>query len=280
MEFTKLTDQERADWLELTETDYENSPLKDDMSSELFDLIAGIFSDAAEDDFDGMLYWINSQPSLHHRGLRNPVFRRLQIRAYEHAIACGNGPCCCNLGNLYHDADTTGTAEDYDAARELYELGADRGDDQSAINLGYLYYYGRGVARDYQRAYECFAHGALSADNPEGYWKLGDLYASGNGVRQSDRMAWTLYSKAYKNAHGSALTCRAAHHMADYLLTGIEGVVEEDPTGALRLYNEAEAGYYTLIDAGMTYYIPQLQQAIEGQEKARWVIQHRFLHFD
>ena len=210
-------------------------------------------------------------------GLRNPVFRRLQIRAYEHAIACG-GPCCCNtrqpVPRRGHHGNSRGLRR---RARSCMRLrGRPRRRPKAPSTWATCTTTAAGVA-DYQRAYECFAHEALSADNPEGYWKLGGLYASGNGVRQSDRMAWTL-SKAYK-IHGSALFCRAAHRYGRLPAHRHRRRGGGTP-GALRLYNEAEAGYYTLIDAGMTYYIPQLQQAIEGQEKARWVIQHRFLHFD
>lgn len=41
------------------------------------------------------------------------------------------------------------------------------------------------------------------------------------------------------------------------------------PEAALSLYTEAELGYCTLIDDGLTYYGRQLEQAIEGQQAAR-----------
>lgn len=176
---------------------------------------------------------------------------------------------------MYHDTDNEGSPEDYATAVELYEMGADMGNAQASINLGYIYYYGRGTAVDYAKAYECFARGAFINGHPEGYWKLGDLYAGGKGVRQNDLMAWTLYSKAYQNAGGSAYACRAAHHMADYLLKGIKGEFKADPDRALKLYNEAELGYYVLIDDGLVYYQRQLEQCIAGQKKARKLVQKR-----
>ena len=52
-------------------------------------------------------------------------------------------------------------------------------------------------------------------------------------------------------------------------MKGIKGVVDVDYAQALRLYNEAEISYYTLIRSGLTYYQRQLNQAIEGQSTAR-----------
>ncbi len=78
---------------------------------------------------------------------------------------------------------------------------------------------------------------------------------------------------AYDHARSDDMKCRSAHHLADYLMKGIEGVVKPDPRRALRLYCEAELGYYRMIDIGLTYYARQLDQAIEGQAAARAAIQ-------
>lgn len=275
MECTKLTDEERASWEEMEILGYESSPLRDGMPEEAFYFIASICGNAAREEFEWMMESICDNSVFLARYEDIPAFHRLLMRAYEHGVACGNAGCCCNLANMYHNVKNEGSTEDYATAIELYELGASRGDTQSSINLGYIYYYGRGVAVDYGRAYECFARGALQDGHPEGYWKLGDLYAGGKGVTQSDRMAWTLYKKAYNNAGPSALKSRAAHHLADYLLRGIEEVVEADPDAALRFYNEAELGYYQLIDEGLDYYTPQLNQCIEGQALARKAVQEK-----
>ena len=51
--------------------------------------------------------------------------------------------------------------------------------------------------------------------------------------------------------------------------SSIDGFLQPDPDKALRLYNEAELGYYRLIESGLSYYGRQLDQVIEGQKKAR-----------
>lgn len=269
MECKKLTAQEIDRWSELIADSYDTSPLHDRIVVHEWKTIYLAFVNAIEEDFDEMCESFFDNIPAYERLKNDPLLREFIMRMYEHGVACGHAGCCCNLANFYHDAPNDGSPEDYAIAIDLYELGKARGDAQSAINLGYMYYYGRGTNRNYARAYECYAFGALMANNPEGYWKLGDLYASGRGVRKSEFTAWRMYVNAYKHAGEPPLTARAAHHMADYLLHGIEGKLEPNPEAALSLYTEAELGYYTLIDDGLTYYSRQLEQAIEGQQAAR-----------
>lgn len=274
-EFTRLTDQERSDWEAMVCEEYEESGYAALTGEDAFDAIQGICEAALAGDFKWMLRQVvmDEVNIARHKG--SPAFRGLLRRAYEHAVASGDAGACCNLGNMYHETDGTGPAEDYAAAAALYELGADRGDVQSSVNLGYIYYYGRGTGVDYARAYECFSRAALSNGHPEALYKLGDLYAGGRGVRRSDPMAWRLYSRALENAAGSIFECRAAHHVADYLMEGVEGTVDPDPERALELYVRAELGYYAAIDAGLDYYGGCLGQAIEGQSRAREAVAER-----
>ena len=101
----------------------------------------------------------------------------------------------------------------------------------------------------------------------------------GKGVRiVATRIAAAAsIQKAYELAGKSPLAARAAHHMADYLMRGVDGVMGPDPERALGLYVQAEVGYYHLIDAGLTYYQRQLDQSIEGQRLAREALQKRHL---
>lgn len=279
MEFKKITFGELNE-LPSFEIDHEYSSYADSLTEEQYDFIALLVDTFSEDDLDYFFETLYSDPVKFHAWMtENKTFESIIKRFYEHMIACGNAQACCNLGNMYHDTNNEGSKEDYEKAIELYTLGGERGDDQSLINLGYIYYYGRGTKRNYSRAYQCFAHATFISNNPEAYWKLGDLYASGKGVRKSDATAWQLYLQAYECAGETPLAGRAAHHMADYLLKGIKGTLDPDPEVALMLYTKAEVCYYTLIDTGLTYYQRQLEQAIEGQQRARAAIQgQHYLH--
>lgn len=269
MKCTKFTPEEASRWERVFTDEYETSPLSKNMGRELWWTLNLAFHAALDEDFPSLRAALGSDPVGIEGIMHDDDLRGFMMRLYEHGVACGDGGCCCDLGNIYHDAAGGGASADYAAAIELYEMGKELGNAQAAINLGYIYYYGRGVKRDYARAYECFAFGALTEGNPEGFWKLGDLYASGKGVAKSDFTAWTMYREAYLRASDTPLSARAAHHVADYLLSGIEGRLDPNPDAALKLYTEAELGYYTLIDEGLTYYERQLQQAIEGQAAAR-----------
>lgn len=273
MELKKITEQEFAT-LPNFDMEYEDSAYAGQMSKDAYDILANACEDALHGYCDDMLRDLYlDQPLLAREMKAGSAFARIVKRLYEHGVASGDAGCCCNLANIYHDTSNQGSAEDYARAVELYELGSDRGDTQSMINLGYIYYYGRGREKNYARAYECYARAALTGTNPEAYWKLGDFYASGKGVRKSERIAWQLYSKAYELAGKSPLAARAAHHMADYLMSGVDGVMRPDPERALSLYVQAEVGYYHLIDAGLRYYQRQLDQSIEGQRLAREALQ-------
>lgn len=220
MEFTRLTDDEMQQWEALADNEfegYEDASLDDEARSILAEVCeaAAIYGDA--DD----LIELNARCGAQiQKWMGNPAFARFLVRAYEHFVASGSAGACCNLGAIYLSG--VGVAEDAELARELYEMGAERGDSQSAVNLGYFYYYGRG---------------ACDVD--------------------------------YERGHGTVYAGRAAHHLADCLLEGIEGVVEPDPERALSLYTEAEIGYYQSIEIGLGYYKGCLDEAKAGQEKAR-----------
>lgn len=178
MELKKIDAQEFAT-LPNYDVEYEDSAYVGEMSEKAYDTLADACDNAQSGYFEEMLQDLYLDQALLAREMdAKGAFARIVKRLYEHGVVSGDAGCCCNLANLYHNTSGQGSAEDYAHAVELYELGSDRGDTQSMINLGYIYYYGRGCERDYARAYECYARAALTDTNPEAYWKLGDLYAS------------------------------------------------------------------------------------------------------
>ena len=272
VEERELSEKERDGIQALFRWEYGESLLRGEMSQQAYDLLAKVFDAALHGRFDEMHDALEQDVRVVAANVHNQTFRKLLKRMYEHGVACGDVVSCCGLANMYHHASGRVCPEDYAIAMRLYGLGIQRGDMQCAVNLGYMYYYGRGTEVDYNKAFQCYALAAVAEDNPEALWKLGDLYADGKGVTRSDRMAWTLYSKAYQLSGGMPWGCRAAHHVADYLLRGVSGMLEADPLRALELYMKAELGYYEVIAKGQTYYRKCLDKAIRGQEKARRAI--------
>ena len=78
---------------------------------------------------------------------------------------------------------------------EKTRLAADQGYAMAQVNLGLMYYNGRGVPQDYAQAMKWFR---LAAD--QGYamaqYNLGTMYAKGQGVPQDDAQAVKWYRLA------------------------------------------------------------------------------------
>lgn len=266
MEPKKLTDDEREKLEQLIAHDDAEalSLLDDSQRCLLIDFIHA----ALRDDFISMIELISADrpafEDMYSHETPSAAIRRL----LEHAAACGDADCACELGAVYYRG--VGIVEqDYERARDLYAWGKRLGSMQASVNLGYLYYFGRVGAVDYAAAYECFALAACVEGNPEGLWKLGDMYAHGQFVAKSEITAFELYKRAYTACEGSSARARPAHHIADMLLDGIEGWAQPDPKQALVFYQDAELAYYDEIAQGLTYYRKALGQAIEGQNRAR-----------
>ncbi|MBE0442436.1 sel1 repeat family protein [Psychrobacter sp. FME13] len=63
-----------------------------------------------------------------------------------------------DLGSLYYSG--RGVKEDYDKAFELYTKAAAQGEALAQFNLGEMYYYGDSVSQDYNKAYEWYQKAA------------------------------------------------------------------------------------------------------------------------
>lgn len=90
----------------------------------------------------------------------------------------------------------------YDLAIEYYRLSAAFGNVIAISNLGFCYYYARGVDRDYTlaRAYFELAakHGEINA-----LYMLGDIYIKGYGVKTDEKKGVEFYVDAYNELKSS-----------------------------------------------------------------------------
>ena len=78
---------------------------------------------------------------------------------YRKAIAANDWRAMLNVGVMYYEG--RGVEQDYAKALHWYQKAADRGSVTAMSNLGYCYYYGRSVPVDYEKAYELYARAAL-----------------------------------------------------------------------------------------------------------------------
>jgi TPR repeat protein len=117
---------------------------------------------------------------------------------YE-TLAKGNSEAQSQLAQLYKD----GVEEDIQKCIKLL-TDASKSQHLEAINLlGFLYYKGKQIPQDYQKAKDWFEYsGKLGSDISQ--YNLGKMYQKGLGVDQSDEMAITWYKLAADSGHAMA----------------------------------------------------------------------------
>ena len=197
---------------------------------------------------------------------------KLLVIGYKMGISRGDAACMNDLGALYYMGDLV--EQDYAKAAELYEMAMNHGCYQSIINLGYIWEYGRTGERDYQKTYQYYALAAALADSSEAAYKLGDMYSRGKFVERDMAKAYQLWSRSLDLANDIVEIAQPAIRIAQLLLSedcGSAGA-KRDPMRALQLFQQTEIGLRVDIDNGQTYYCKRLEEAIEGQEKARAII--------
>lgn len=203
---------------------------------------------------------------------RTPEVVEMLVLCYKMGIANGSAGCINDLGALYYIGDLV--EQDYRKAAELYEMAADGGCYQSIINLGYIYEYGRLGTADHVKAYQWYSLAAALAPSSEAIYKLGDMYSRGKAVPHDIKKAHRLYERSLRLATGDAEFAQPAARIAKMLIDpqAASKGVEPDPMRALALFQRAEIGLREDIANGQTYYAKRLQEVIEGQEKARALI--------
>ncbi|MDQ0467365.1 caspase family protein [Labrys wisconsinensis] len=90
-----------------------------------------------------------------------------------------------------------------EAARH-YTIAADAGYADAQDALGVLVVLGRGVVKNYTRAFDLF-HKAALGGSPSGMGNLGSMYSSGFSVKEDDAMALAWYEKSIEAGNSFGL---------------------------------------------------------------------------
>ena len=194
------------------------------------------------------------------------------IELYKAAFEAGDADAMNDLGARFYDG-TRGFEQDYSKAVECYTLAAKNGSRLAQENLGYCYYYGRNVPVDYEKAFHYFALGAFDGHIVSLY-KIGDMYAKGYYVSKNEEEAFRIYERCL-----DTMTEEYAHRCAGpvYLRMGrafLTGAgTEKNAESALICFQKAELFLYNLVRDGDEMYRKSLREAVEGQEKARKVLE-------
>uniref|UniRef100_A0A0R0IHE0 DOD-type homing endonuclease domain-containing protein n=1 Tax=Glycine max TaxID=3847 RepID=A0A0R0IHE0_SOYBN len=92
-------------------------------------------------------------------------------------------------------------AERHQRAHSLWWQASEQGNEHAALLIGDAYYYGRGTARDYERAAEAYMH-AKSQLNAQAMFNLGYMHEHGQGLPYDLHLAKRYYDEALE--HDSA----------------------------------------------------------------------------
>ena len=95
-----------------------------------------------------------------------------------------------------------GVAIDYERAMAAYKISAEAGEAVSQYQVGTMYYTGQGVAVDYEQA-RPWIEKAAAQDHPQAVSGLGMIYGSGKGVAPSWRRARELFERAIESPGNS-----------------------------------------------------------------------------
>ncbi len=88
--------------------------------------------------------------------------------------------------------------KDRESAFEWYKKVADQNYSFAFYQVGYRYYYGSGVDKNYNKAKEWFEKSVLQARNPQASYFLGYMYENGKGCTADPVMAYESYMNATK----------------------------------------------------------------------------------
>lgn len=161
--------------------------------------------DLWEDEFEEVEYWIDTEEwdevfewACEHQDSQNPKMVEKVMECYALCIEQNMPLAALNLGTMYYNG--RGVEQDFQQAYALYKIAADAGELRAICNCGYCFFYGRHQEVDYGEAYKYFSLGALLHNDANCLYKLGDMYLNGYGVEQNDNYAFLLYSRALECA--------------------------------------------------------------------------------
>lgn len=114
-----------------------------------------------------------------------------KVLGYLHTLAeLKNADALIALGAMYYEG--RGVEQDYEKAAKYYKEAADTGNSQAMSNYGYNCYYGNGVEVDYEKAYQYFAYAAVLGEY-DAINKFGDFYRDGKYVEENKTLAFKIY---------------------------------------------------------------------------------------
>ena len=105
----------------------------------------------------------------------------------------GNADAQFNLGFMYYTGK--GVEQDYDKAVKWYRRAAEQGYADAQFNLGWMYHLGKGVKQDYAEAVKWYRR-AAEQEHAKAQSILGFMYGTGKGLVLNYVLAHKWYNLA------------------------------------------------------------------------------------
>ncbi|XP_052105455.1 protein sel-1 homolog 1-like isoform X2 [Mytilus californianus] len=194
---------------------------------------------------------------LYYQGGRGvPVDHERALHYFMMAAESGNANALAYLGKMYTEGSAA-VEQNNQTAMMYFKNAADKGNAVGQTGLGMMYMYGKGVAKDFNKAYKYFQ---LAADQGwvDGQLQLGIMYFSGKGVRRDYKMAVKYFNLAAQGGH-----VLAYFNLAQMHATGT-GVLRNCHTAVEFFKNVAERGRWAamLQEAHTLYKEGNVHQAL------------------
>ena len=111
----------------------------------------------------------------------------------------------------------------FDLAKKYYEMAAEYNETEAFVCLGYIYYYGRTGAPDYQKAFENYSR-AMEAGHIVSAYKVADMYKNGYYVEKS----YENYKRIIEDLYPQVRDCRSLGDPVPEIFTRLAGIREKE----------------------------------------------------
>lgn len=174
---------------------------------------------------------LNNLGSLYFNGLGTKVDYKKAMEYFEQAAHLGSNDAAVNLAIIYLGADSKNkNKQDFDKVFYLLNQ-AQKTNNSAKFLLGYAYYTGFFVERDYKKAFKLIKE-AADAQYDEAQLVLADFYIDGLGTTKNYNRAIQYLDESAQQGNSEALT-----RLADIYATGT--LYTKDIKKAYMLYNVA-----------------------------------------
>lgn len=130
----------------------------------------------------------------------------IALNKFKKLIDDGCDEAYAFVGAIY-EVGGNNVNKDYDKARFYYEQSVERfGATEAYLGLVRIYYYGKGVEKDYCKAFEYCAILSEDADNVYGNFLIGKMYMDGHCVDKDLDKAKEYFKKSWDKGYVFGLT--------------------------------------------------------------------------